>query len=82
MKRVQTILALSAVYLLVLVGLEVAIRSAYAIRDAGREERPEPPDERALLPAYEGAEYDPKETWRELWAGTRIDQLIREVRGR
>ncbi len=72
MKKVQTILALIAVNLLVVVGIEAVTRGTFAVRDTARSEREEEPDERALLPAYDGAEYDPVETWRELWAGTRI----------
>jgi hypothetical protein len=72
LKSVQTVLALIAVNLLFFIGVEVALRGCFAIRDATRGELPEKPDERALLPAYAGADYDPVETWRELWAGTRI----------
>jgi len=72
LKSFQSVLALIAVNLLFLIGVEVSLRGCFAIRDANRSELEEKPDERALLPAYAGADYDPVETWRELWAGTRI----------
>jgi len=60
------------VYALVIVGIDVLARGYFAIRDASRGEHQHKPDERALLPAYEGAQYDPVETWRELWVGTDV----------
>jgi hypothetical protein len=71
--RVVSVLALLGFYLLLCIAAEASLRVVFWVSDRlkadGSEEgvRDEP---RARLPAYEGAEYDPVETWNELWRAT------------
>ena len=71
--RVVTGLAVLGFYLLLLVFAEGALRTLFWLSDRGGRAAPAdaPRDEsRARLPAYGGADYDPVETWRELWQAT------------
>ena len=70
MIRIKQSLALLGFYALALIALETGLRGVFAWRD--RSDPPPAPvaDLRAALPAYEGATYDPVETWREIWDGS------------
>lgn len=64
-------MALLGLYLLLVPAAELSLRGLFWVRDLGEEvesqERHEP---RAMHPAYEGADYDPVATWREIWKAT------------
>lgn len=61
--RLKSLLAFVGLNLCALLALELLLGAMFAWRDA---RRPEESDPRARLPAYEGADYDPAETWREI----------------
>jgi len=67
-------LALLGFYLMLLPAAELSLTALFWVRDLAKDSdaiesqgRHEP---RAALPAYEGADYDPVATWREIWKAT------------
>ena len=73
MQTLKTSISMIAIIVLTVIATECLLRILFIIRDAGSDPvTTSTVDSRALLPAYQGAEYDPAALWREIWAGTNI----------
>jgi len=73
MSTLKTGFALLTIILLTIAGTEGLLRIVFAIHDSASDQvATSDIDERALLPAYRDADYDPVELWREIWAGTNV----------
>lgn len=73
MSTLKTSFAILTIILLTIAGTEYLFRIVFAIRDGTSDQvATSKIDDRALLPAYANADYDPAELWREIWAGTNV----------
>ncbi|KAA3624676.1 MAG: hypothetical protein DWQ08_10135, partial [Proteobacteria bacterium] len=69
----KTSFALLTITLLTIAGTEFLFRIVFAFRDGAPDQFAATEiDDRALLPAYADADYDPAELWKEIWVGTNV----------